>query len=141
MSEQPQYALSIRQPWAWLILNWGKRIENRSWPTKYRGPVWLHASQTMTKADYEAAVTFCMEITEHLDLDEGTPHFPSFESLRSQLGGIVGEAHIVGCVDEDPSPWFVGKYGFLLEQVHAVDFLPCKGALKFFKPILRRKNQ
>lgn len=31
-------AISIRQPWAWLILNAGKDIENRDWPTNFRGP-------------------------------------------------------------------------------------------------------
>ena len=32
-------ALSIRQPWSWLILHGGKDIENRSWRTNVRGPV------------------------------------------------------------------------------------------------------
>lgn len=32
-------ALSIRQPWAWHILHSGKDIENRDWPTKFRGRV------------------------------------------------------------------------------------------------------
>ncbi|HDU8694716.1 TPA: ASCH domain-containing protein, partial [Morganella morganii subsp. morganii] len=38
-------AISIRQPWAWLIVNGHKDIENRSWRTKYRGQVLVHASQ------------------------------------------------------------------------------------------------
>lgn len=29
--------LSIRQPWAWLIVNGYKDIENRTWPTHFRG--------------------------------------------------------------------------------------------------------
>ncbi|WP_245839042.1 ASCH domain-containing protein [Yersinia kristensenii] len=37
-------ALSIRQPWAWLIVNGYKDIENRTWNTKCRGPVLIHAS-------------------------------------------------------------------------------------------------
>jgi len=36
--------LSIRQPWAYLITRSSKDIENRSWPTKYRGPFLIHAS-------------------------------------------------------------------------------------------------
>ena len=36
-------ALSIRQPWAHRILREGKDIENRDWPTRYRGPVLIHA--------------------------------------------------------------------------------------------------
>lgn len=38
-------ALSIRQPWAWMILHAGKDIENREWPTRFRGRVLIHASK------------------------------------------------------------------------------------------------
>ncbi|WP_084604451.1 ASCH domain-containing protein [Desulfonatronum thioautotrophicum] len=38
-----QIALSIRQPWVELILPGHKTIEVRSWPTRHRGPLWLHA--------------------------------------------------------------------------------------------------
>jgi hypothetical protein len=31
-------ALSVRQPWAWAIVSGYKDVENRSWPTNYRGP-------------------------------------------------------------------------------------------------------
>lgn len=37
--------LTVRQPWAWLLVNGHKDIENRSWPTKYRGPLLIHAAQ------------------------------------------------------------------------------------------------
>lgn len=37
-------ALSVRQPFADLIVGGGKRYETRSWKTKYRGPFVLHAS-------------------------------------------------------------------------------------------------
>lgn len=38
-------ALSIRQPWAWLIINGGKDIENRDWPTKFRSRILVHAGK------------------------------------------------------------------------------------------------
>jgi hypothetical protein len=44
-------ALSIRQPWAYLIITGDKDIENRTWATAYRGPVLIHAGKTM---DYDA---------------------------------------------------------------------------------------
>jgi len=47
-------ALSIRAPWAWLILN-GKDIENRDWNTGYRGRFQIHATGTDIKAEYESA--------------------------------------------------------------------------------------
>lgn len=36
-------ALTIRQPWASLIAHGVKTIETRSWSTKYRGPLAIHA--------------------------------------------------------------------------------------------------
>jgi hypothetical protein len=36
------YALSIRQPWAELILSGKKTLEIRSWSTDYRGLLWVH---------------------------------------------------------------------------------------------------
>ncbi|WP_206002040.1 ASCH domain-containing protein [Paraburkholderia aromaticivorans] len=36
-------ALSIRQPWAWLIVKGHKDIENRTWSTRFRGRVLIHA--------------------------------------------------------------------------------------------------
>lgn len=39
-------ALTIRQPWAWAICHAGKRIENRSWTTSYRGQLAIHASKS-----------------------------------------------------------------------------------------------
>ena len=37
-------ALSIRQPWVELIIRGRKSIEVRSWATRHRGELWLHAS-------------------------------------------------------------------------------------------------
>jgi len=36
-------ALTICQPWAWLVIHGPKRWENRTWQTTYRGPLAIHA--------------------------------------------------------------------------------------------------
>jgi len=36
--------LSIKEPWASMILSGKKTIETRTWKTKYRGKILLHAS-------------------------------------------------------------------------------------------------
>ena len=48
-------ALSILQPWAslWAATPTLKRYETRSWDTKYRGPLAIHASLSKTKAAHE----------------------------------------------------------------------------------------
>jgi hypothetical protein len=38
-------AITIRQPWAHAVIQGWKPIENRSWPTKVRGTVAIHAAQ------------------------------------------------------------------------------------------------
>lgn len=107
----PRVALSIRQPWCHYILNSGKDVENRDWPTRFRGPVLIHASKTVDKDDRPEV------------LDGGMP-----------LGGIVGMAEIVDCVEDWPSEWFFGKFGFVLRNPVALQFMPTKGRLGFFNP-------
>src|SRR3972149_11819690 len=47
----PMKALSIIQPWAWLIVHGHKPVENRRWPTSFRGQFLIHAGK---KFDHEA---------------------------------------------------------------------------------------
>jgi hypothetical protein len=42
-------AITLYQPWAALISIAAKKIETRSWPTKYRGPLAIHASKKQPK--------------------------------------------------------------------------------------------
>jgi hypothetical protein len=119
-------ALSIRQPWAWLIVNGYKDIENRSWNTKYRGRVLVHASKGMTLADYESAKSIC-------------DNLPPLKRIRLPLpeklekGGIVGYTHILNCIDHSDSPWFFGPKGFVLSTSKPLPFTPMKGKLSFFE--------
>ncbi len=41
---------------------------------------------------------------------------------------------IVDCVNQSDSEWFFGDYGFVLNNARPLPFIPCKGALSFFKP-------
>jgi hypothetical protein len=119
----PTHALSIRQPWAWLILHGGKDIENRSWYTHRRGPILIHASQGMTKAEYQEA---------QWTAEDNGIELPPFDQL--QRGGIIGQVEIVDCLTHSTSPWYFGQYGFLLKNPKPLPFQPCKGSLGFFTP-------
>ena len=119
-------ALSIRQPWAWLILHAGKDVENRDWPTNFRGRMLIHASKTCTKAEYEDAIEFMeMRRLDHLGVS-----FPAIDQL--ERGGIVGSVEIVDCVTESESAWFMGHHGFILCNPKPMPFVPFKGRLGFF---------
>lgn len=113
-------ALSIQQPYAWLIANGHKDIENRSWPTNYRGWVLIHAGKRFNKE-------FDGEIDLPSEYDAGLPDY-------FDMGGIVGKAEIVGCVSESRSPWFHGRFGFLIRNARPLPFRPCLGRLGFFEP-------
>lgn len=126
MPDLPRLALSIRQPWAWAIINAGKDIENRSWQAmnhglSIRGNIAIHASLGMTKGEYEAAALFMASI--------GIKCPPPHELDR---GGIIGLVDVVGEVQASNSPWFFGPRGLVLENAEPCDFIPCKGALGYF---------
>lgn len=125
---EPALALSVRQPWAFSILHGGKDIENRSWPTRFRGPVLIHAGLRMTKDDFEAWQLF----VDAYDLRGPWLEGRTIADLKR--GGIVGQVEIVDCVREHSSPWFVGEWGFVLRNPQPLDFRPCKGQLGFFTP-------
>lgn len=121
-------ALSIRQPWAWLIVNGYKDVENRTWSTTVRGTVLIHASKGMTDAEYEEALAFIRSkySIRHLADIVPRPH-------ELERGGIVGCAYIQDSVTQYPSPWFTGPHGFPLRHANRIPFIPLKGALGFFE--------
>ncbi len=118
-------ALSLTQPMAWAIFN-GKDVENRTWPTKVRGRVMIHASQGFDKAHYEFIWLNDSRLVCQLPPRSAFVH-----------GAIIGEVDIIDCVDKHDSPWFTGPYGFVLANpVLYADPIPCKGRLGFFAPVL-----
>ena len=131
--------LSIRQPWASLILKAGKDIENRDWPTKRRGRVLIHAAKGMTRAEHADALAFAVDsITDAAERRNDlaaklvTLRQLGFAFDDLQRGGIVGSVEVVDCVEHSDSPWFVGRYGFVLRDPRPMPFVPWKGALGFF---------
>ena len=69
--------LSIREPWATLIINGYKDYEFRTWKTNYRGKILIHASLSMEK--------------------ENKKRFQEL-NLKYNPGFIIGEAEIVDCI-------------------------------------------
>lgn len=78
-------AITICQPYAHLISlpesdPRHKRVENRTWPTRYRGPLLIHAgkSRQWLSADFEGNFQIPLE--------------------RMVFGAIVAKAHLVACL-------------------------------------------
>jgi hypothetical protein len=120
-------ALSIRQPWAWMIIHGGKDVENRDWPTRVRGRVLIHAAKTMTTYDWSRSWNF----SEGTDAPAKAKH-AGLTRENIQRGGIIGSVEIYACVTEFRSHWFMGKYGFLLSDPRPLPFAPWSGKLGFF---------
>lgn len=117
--------LSIRQPWAWCIVQGYKPVENREWSTKYRGRILVHAGITMARHYYD-------EVRADLEADGLLPPgvLPGYEDL--QRGGVVGATTITDCVTTHASGWFTGTFGFVCQDSRPLPFYPVKGQLGFF---------
>ena len=114
-------ALSLKQPFAELVVSGRKTIELRKWNTKFRGKFLIHSSKTPDKKGMEKF---------------GFGELPN--------GFIVGEANLANVkeykskeeFDNDKS-WHLandayGKYGFILEDAKRIKPIPAKGMLGFW---------
>lgn len=106
-------ALTITQPYAEIIARGEKPIENRTWPTSYRGPLAIHAGQSR----------------DWLNPDDLTQYDIVF-------GAIVATATLVDCVrlahlpdhlkdhEHANGPWC----WLLADIVRLTPPVPCRGA-------------
>lgn len=136
-------ALTLRQPWAWMVVYGGKTIENRRWNTRFRGPFLIHAGKGMTREEYEDARYMFEEIVG--------PHSPLIDALPAhdkieRRGGIVGIAELVDVMGpsielpdsylhaRERDPWHMREqFGFILSRIAPLPFTPYKGELGFFE--------
>jgi hypothetical protein len=132
-------ALSILQPWAWLIVRPDvtdaaqrarmyaagtmKDVENRTWSTSYRGRLLIHAGKNYTKpkhAEYAAAIRelFAIEL-------------PRYDELAR--GAVIGEARLIGISRDGCSRWCAeGQYHWRLEDARPRPIVPWRGQLGLF---------
>lgn len=118
-------AITIRQPWAWAICEAGKRIENRTWGTRYRGPLLIHAGKGCTTAEFDGAAEW-ME-------DSGLRVPTLAEYAAMPRGAVVAICDLVDVVRASTDPWFVGPVGLVLANVRTVPPVHMPGALGLFE--------
>lgn len=87
--------LSVKQPWAYLICAGIKDVENRTWATKYRGRVYIHASakpvgQYFSEGVFTADQLNYLIQSKKIDLIE-----------KVQLSAIIGHVDIVNCISKE----------------------------------------
>jgi len=117
-------AFSVKQPWAWLIVNGHKDVDNRLWPAAHIGNVLVHATkERASEHEWHIARKLCETQGIELPPEAALPR-----------GGIVGIVSITGCtLGHCQSPWFSGPVGWQLADARQLDFVPFKGRLTLFE--------
>ena len=120
--------LTIKQPWATLIMQQDKRFEFRSWQTKYRGDLLIHAGKEIDK--------------------EATKRLAKYIPKNMPTGKILGKVTLVDCIKMSPEfkeillkenkdiyteSSFRENYGWQLENVEVFDDpIEAKGKLSLW---------
>ena len=121
-SVSPMRAISVRQPWAWLLIHGTKDVENREFATPYRGQLAIHAGAAMAREGWEGVRSFVAGFDPVLA--DCIP--PPCELIR---GAVIGTMVLRDCVLRDKSPWFRGPVGWMLSNPESCDPVPAKGRL------------
>lgn len=93
-------ALSVRLPWALLIVRGAKDIENRNRAFWRRGPVLIHASKALDTGYYMDARRWVLR-----HVPGAMAAFPSWEECEAARGMIVGGTTFAGCDRETAGVW------------------------------------
>jgi ASCH domain. len=143
-------AITILQPWASLIACGAKKIETRSWATKYRGPIAIHAGkgkpsiydcrdkriQTalhMSEVDILQNLKFgkVIAIANLINCQlvaKGTYNMPSgmYEAILEDGQQIGGNEIYFGDLSPD-------RYAWILDNVRRIDPVPAKGMQRIWE--------
>ena len=121
-------ALSLKQPWADLIVQGKKIIQSRKWRSNFRGEFYIHASKSFDKKNCE-----------------------SFGIKNPVTGALIGKVELVNVkeyknkkeFDEDYRKHFAKnfvRYGYLLRNIKRINPVPYKGKLNFFEVKTKHLN-
>ena len=126
------YALSLKQPWAALLVHGRKTVEVRRWATARRGPVLIHAARLPD---------------ERPEAWARVP--PELLPAARLVGGVIGLGELKACLAYRSAQAFVADearhlnhpawfrppqlYGFVFANARALPFRPFPGNVRFFR--------
>jgi hypothetical protein len=93
--------LTLLQPWATLVVIGAKKIETRSWNTKYRGPVLIHASKKKIPELLQLQCTWAFDAAFHSMGGTMSPGAKINFARDLPFGAIIGMAEITDCRPTD----------------------------------------
>src|SRR5262245_21130505 len=115
--------LTVLEPWASGIVFGTKRIENRTWRTRYRGPLLIHAGRSRRYLDG----------TLPEDWQRLVPGLRSFDELR--FGYVIGVVELIDCVAGAAVAgqlWAEGPWCWLLGSVQPIEPFVWTGQQRLF---------
>lgn len=83
-------AITVLQPWAWLLAIGKKRCETRSWKTNYRGEILIHAG----KRDMT-------DVMRQTIFEAGHMEQAGVFDTKIITGAVIGKTTLVNCVPID----------------------------------------
>jgi activating signal cointegrator 1 len=135
-------ALSLAQPYATLVALGQKRIETRSWTTRYRGRLAIHASGRMPKEN----IALCSQPPFRAALEAGgyIASSAASNSFDLPMGAVLAIVTLVDVqrISTENTPgepeyafgdYTPGRYAWFLEDVCRLpEPIPAKGKLSLF---------
>ena len=106
-------ALTVKNPWAYLICSGAKDIENRTWRTSFRGRILVHGGGTIDRSDFVPRV-----------------------DCPAPCSAILGSVEIVDCIEDSASPWAMsGHWHWVLREpeLFTHPILDIRGALSLWE--------
>lgn len=137
-------AITIKQPWASLIALGEKKFETRSWQTKYRGPLAIHAGKSIDKDACEDSwikgVLTEHGITSYKDLPTGvvlaTVELVDCYKVEATLGyaSVLSKGKSVDGLEVAFGDYTVGRYAWELGNLHVLtNSVVTKGQLSLWE--------
>jgi len=121
-------AITIKNPWSYLIAIGLKNVENRSWRTNFRGKVLIHVSKPK---NFKINLTDEQMKIAMIPLTDKATSKNGFET-----GAIIGEVDIVDCIRTSNSIWAEsGQWHWILQnaRMYQEPILNVKGKLSFWE--------
>jgi hypothetical protein len=137
-------AITILQPWAGFIPTGDKTIETRSWETKYRGPIAIHAAKDQDKKHERirhivdraeqygilipemhfgaiiaiANLTDCLRVVGKVSLTIGN---------KKRIEAVLENGMKVTGIELELGDYTIGRYAWILKDIQAIKPVPARG--------------
>lgn len=145
--------LTVKQPWAFLLVAGIKDVENRNCPTNYRGELFIHASVEKS-FDWDALIWLMEQkqmgalwaVVRHFGLIlNDKPEKSTITKHHDEFGAILGSVNLDCCIQNPPSSWEIpslslssswampdSKFYWFVSNAKPIQPIPARGKLSIW---------